>query len=609
MFNKDVNKLSPDFLTAVLKSKSLNRPFIPVVLIALLGLLAYSNSFDVPFQFDDIPNIVKNPVIKDLKYFIHPSKAKEFEGSAQSRVLAGRYVGYLSFALNYSAHGLNVKVYHVTNLLIHIINGLLFYYLVMLTFKTPRLSGSSLRNNSRHIALFASLLFVSHPVQTQAVTFIVQRLASMAAMFYLFTLVLYIRSRLSTGMKVRCLLYGLSLVSAILGMNTKQTVFTLPVAVALYEFLFFTGGAKKRSLYLIPLFLTMLIVPLNLAGADKSLGELMGDMEIKTAIRDISRSDYLLTEFRVIVTYLRLLVLPVGQNLYYDYPIYDSFFEIPVFLSFLSLLSLFGFGVYLLYRSRISDHALRFTAFGIFWFFISLSVESSVIPLHVIYEHRVYLPSFGFFTAVITSAFVLARKPKSLKVKKAAICVFMLVLLTLSYATYARNSIWRSAIDLWEDTVSKSPNNARVHNNLGKAYGSENLMDKALEQFQIALSINPDFVNAHYNLGIAYKKKGLNDKAAEHLRAALNLRPDYAKAHIELGIVYWAKGLTDKAVKHFQNALKLKPYSAKAHYNLGLIYLEKGLTDMARRELETALHINPEYDKARRFLDYISNMR
>jgi hypothetical protein len=178
-------------------------------LIALLSFLAYSNTLDVPFHFDDKPYIVENPMIKDFRYFIEPSQAGVFANLPIYKVFKERYIGHLSFALNYKLHGLDVSGYHTANIVIHIINGLLVYFMVLFTFRIPKLERSRLREGSKLVALFTALLFISHPVQTQAVTYIVQRFASMATMFYILSLMLYIKSRLSTSKVISSMLSSL----------------------------------------------------------------------------------------------------------------------------------------------------------------------------------------------------------------------------------------------------------------------------------------------------------------------------------------------------------------------------------------------------------------
>jgi tetratricopeptide (TPR) repeat protein len=341
----------------------------------------------------------------------------------------------------------------------------------------------------------------------------------------------------------------------------------------------------------------MLIIPLSLISLDSSAGEIIDDIEDTTRKQDISRTDYLLTEFRVIVTYIRLLLIPISQNLDYDYPLYSSFFEPPVFLSFLFLICILGAGIYLLRRSRTGDETGRFAAFGIFWFFIALSVESSVIPLQVIYEHRVYLPSVGAFMSLGTGTFLLIETLKGKASRHVMVSFLVVILMVLSAATYARNSVWKSEVSLWEDVVRKSPEKPRGHNNLGLAYWAEGLTENAIEHYQMALKLNPDYAEAHNNLGNIYYR-GPVDKAIEHYRIALRLKPDYAEAHYNQGNAYASKGLIDKAIEHYRIALRLKPDYAEAYNNLGVIYFNKGFFDRAVESHKTAIRLKPDYAEA-----------
>jgi tetratricopeptide (TPR) repeat protein len=539
--------------------------------------------------------ILENPTVRSFQYFIDPSKAKAFQNYPG---FVGRYVGYLTFASNYYLHGLDVRGYHLYNLIIHIVNAFLVYLIVLLTFSTQRMKESALAAGAGHVALFSALLFVSHPVQTQAVTYIIQRFASLAACFYLASLACYIIARLSAQSTPQRVFYALSFISAVLAMKTKETAFTLPLAIALYEWMFFRGEFKRRFLRLVPLLLTMLIIPLSFISLDSPEGEIIKDVEDTTRISDVSRTGYLLTEFRVVVTYIRLLFFPVNQNLDYDYPVSHSLFEPPVFLSFLFLICILGLGIYLLGRSRTGDEAGRFAAFGVFWFFLALSVESTLIPLHVIFEHRVYLPSAGAFWALGIGAYLLVTRLRHKWTRALAVSSMFLVPLVLSYAAYERNKVWGTERGLWEDVVSKSPNKARGHSNLGNAYEAEGQVDVAVEHFNIALELDPDNEVTHYNLGNAYRDKGLPDKAIEQYLTAVRLKPDYAEAHNNLGNVYRAKGSTEKALEHLEAALKLKPYKAEIHYNLGNAYVSEGLTERAIEHYDSALRLKPDYVSA-----------
>lgn len=472
-----------------------------VALLIVLGALAYSNSLDVPFQFDDREKLIETHVVEDIAGCHSPRWIEIFW------FLRSRMTGLASFALNYRIHGLDVRGYHVLNVLIHVLNAVLVYVFAAQTFRTPFLSASALAPLKRQCALLASLLFLLHPVQTEAVTYICQRFTSLAALFYMSALVLYIKWRLSEGASAR-MCYVFALVSALLAMTTKENAFTLPLAMALYEYMFFRRRPRLRTL--VPFFLLMAVVPLTVIDYSKPFFEALA--EATKTQEAISRNDYLLTQFPVILTYLRLLVWPSGQNLDYDYPIYGSPFEPAVAFSALLLFCLFGLAVFLHLKSRRTEPALGLVSFGAFWFFLTLSVESSVIALaDVIFEHRLYLPSVGVFAGV-SAAFVLAvRKRAFIGVVSAAVVIF-----ALFYATHQRNEIWRSELGLWRDVVQKSPAKARAHNNLAMAYMSESRQDEALQHLIEALRLDPKDKRIHYNLGRVYLMKGLVNEAEGH---------------------------------------------------------------------------------------------
>jgi len=580
---------SSEFSGNLNKKGLLQKTVVHMLLIISLGFLAYSNTFHSPFQWDDIKHVIGNPVIKDLDNFTASTKGYEFNPR--------RFVGYLTFALNYHFGGSGMIGYHAVNLLIHLINAILVYFLVIMTFRTPyfisekvevrgeeagtgnkksevsngTVDGLSVRHspfiiqNSHLVALFSALLFVLHPIQTQAVTYVVQRFASLATLFYLSSLLMYIKGRLTmekTGddmqkptelsastLPLSITFYSLSLVYAALAMMTKEIAFTLPVMIVLYEVAFFRSSLRRRLLFLIPIALILIIVFIGVFVSDKSLEDMLSDAsEIARVQTHMSRWDYLNTQMRVITTYIRLIFLPVNQNFDYDYPIEHSFFTLPVFFSFLFLLALFGLALYLFSRSR-------FIAFGILWFFITLSVESSIIPIiDVIFEHRVYLPSIGLLTGITTGVFIVSHR---LKMERIGLSVLVLVVLILSGATYARNKVWMSKVSLWEDVVSKSPDKARPRNNLGVFYYEAGYLDKAGREFQAALKINPGYPDAHYNLGNIHLASGRIDEALREFQTAVKLKPDYADAHNNLGTLYARRGNFEEALREFQTALQI----------------------------------------------------
>ncbi len=667
-------------------------------LIVVVGLLTYSNTFHVPFQFDDFPNLADNQLLKNLDNFIADSKGYNYN--------PGRFIGYLSFAVNYHFGGLNVMGYHIVNLAIHIANALLVYLMVVLTFSTPfmrrdeNIEGGKVRRcegatepkvrrcedakmskiptsillttsqvlnfstsgNPEGIAFFSALLFVAHPVQTQAVTYIVQRFTSLAAMFYLLSVVAYIKARLmgraqkNEDVKMRScegekktkgqrcekittsqlhnfttsalLFYLLSFISAVLAMKTKEITFTLPVIIILYEFTFFKTTLKNKLIFIVPMLLTMMIIPLSIYGTGIPLGEIISDVSKELRVQtSLSRWDYLMTQMRVITTYIRLIFLPVNQNLDYNYPVFHSLFQLPVFLSFVFLAAILCTGVYLIIigkRQKIEVEKvgsceverqpvekfspsqvlnlspsrgapeLRLVGFGILWFFITLSVESSIIPIaDVIYEHRLYLPSAGAFIAITTAAFIAADRKG---MGRAVVITLLLIIVALAGASYSRNAVWQDRVRLWEDVVRKSPRNIRAHNNLVAELIKKHKFDEAINEIRMAIVLKPDNAEAYYDLGLICQATYRINEAVENYLTSAKLKPDFAWTHLNLGIIYY-KDLNkpDKAEEEFLTAARLIPDLAEAHFNLGLIYQNRDMPDKAIEQYLIDIRLRPDH--------------
>ncbi len=565
-------------------SRMVGHPVAAFCLLALLATLIYSNTFSVPWQFDDKGNIVDNPRIWDLKNFL------DLSGT--------RYVGYLSFALNYAVGGQNVMGYHVVNLLLHVTNAFLVYGMVQLLFRTPMLEEGRGRLLMRPtwIAAATAFLFVSHPIQTQAVTYVVQRLAALATLFYLLALICYLKWRLaSPEAGQRSVWYVGALLATVLAMKTKENSFTLPVMVLLVEIVFFRSVITRRWAALMPFMLTLLIIPLSRQDVVAVQGREAGFAQETTII---SRGEYLFTQFRVIITYLRLLILPVNQTFDYDYPLYHSLFDLPVFLSFLALCVLLGAAILLLMRAhRAADHAhRRLIAFGILWFFLTLSVESSIIPIRdVIFEHRLYLPSVGIFLAL--SAGMLGRYVEPSRPWRSPawrIWCFGVIILVLSVATYQRNLIWRDPVTMTQDLVRKAPNKARAHNQLGFVYNELGRLKEAEGAYQNAIRIKPADVEAYVGLGFVYKAEGRLDDAIRAYQRAIELWPDHAEASYGLGNVYLTQKRYDDAIRAYQRAIELKPTHAEAYTNLGAAYYFQGRIEEAVQAYRRLSELHPE---------------
>ncbi len=549
---------------------------LPYFLILIpLSFLLYANTLGSSFIFDDSLYITENPLIRELENF---------------RNLSGvRYVGLLSFALNYSVGGYEPLGYHVVSILIHGVNGILVYLFVSALLGSTSFSkyeeGFS---GGTALAFGAALLFLVHPVQTQAVSYIAQRFVSLVTLFYLLTALLYIYSRRSTGMS-KVIIYMVALVSALLAYKTKEISFTLPAALFVIEFGFLKGaGTAKRSILLIlPFIVLSAIIPIETLMYDGgSVSDLsQGEMDAIRAdklkdLTELSPYSYLMTQFRVVVTYLRLLILPINQVLDYDFPRYDSFATPQVFLSFILLASIFGLGLYLFIRFRRSVDgkwgdrskcALLLFSTGILWFFITVSIESSVIPIKDhIFEHRVYLPSIGFAMAAVVLIYVAGNYLSGTFAKVSAPwkyfwSILICVALALSASTVLRNRVWANNMTMWTDVVAKMPNNGRAHYNIAREY-----------------IFSEDYV-----------------RAKRHLLRTVELIPDHTVARNNLGNVYLVNGDIENARIQYEAALSANTYNYRAHYNLGLVYERLGRINEAHNMYSEALRLNPEFAEAR----------
>jgi tetratricopeptide (TPR) repeat protein len=294
---------------------------IAVVAVLLLGALAYSNSVRGEFVFDDLGQIVGNRAIEGFGAFLGPSGGQ---------VLPNRYVAYLTFALNHLVGGYDPFGWHLVNVAIHLANAVLVWAFVLLAFRSPRLRSSAIAPASGAVAFASAAIFVAHPLATQAVSYVVQRITSLATLFYLLAAVLYLAWRLSSRARSRIALYAGVLVSALLAVRTKEIAFTLPVALALVEWAFLEGG-RRRWLPILPVAAMALLIPLSLVDLGKPASAVLASADESTRVlAPAGRHDYLRTRAVVVARYLGLLAFPVGQVIDHDVAIRRSWLALDV---------------------------------------------------------------------------------------------------------------------------------------------------------------------------------------------------------------------------------------------------------------------------------------
>lgn len=541
-----------------------------------LVFFIYSSNLDGPFLFDDGHNIEDNPHVRLIRLSWEGLKRAAFESP-----LSNRPVAYVSFALNYYFQSYHVVGYRLVNILIHLCAGIFLFLFLQTTLSLPAVSARY--KTGRWIAGLATLIWLVHPLHTQSVTYIVQRMNSMAAMFYILSMLLYAKSRLAGSSPSKWLWMAGCVLAGILALGTKETAATLPLFIFLYEWFFFQDLSRswlKRNLA------TALIALILLGGLSCLFldGHPVDQIMAGYQHRNFTPWQRLLTELRVVILYLSLLVYPHPRrlNLDYDFPLSYSLIDpITTLLSLGAILGLLGLAGWLAKKDRL-------LSFGLFWFFGNLAIESSIIGLEIVFEHRTYLPSMLTFLMVLLLA---DRCVKSKILKAVTVCSVVMV---FSAWTYERNAVWHNEVALWRDTVQKSPGKLRPHNNLGNALKRQGDYEQAIVQFNRALEINPAYAKAHNNLGTALAAQNKTEEAIKHFGIALYLNPEYAAAHSNIGVAFALLGRLDEAIIHFSEALRLAPDNARVHNNLGAALVRRGRLTEALAHFDAALRLKPD---------------
>lgn len=557
--------------------------FLIVAAAAIAVIFIYTAALPGPFVFDDESNITENRHIR-----IKSLGFDELYAAAFKSPIPNRPVANLSLALNYYFNGYNVVGYRFANILIHILNGFLLYGLARATFRTPAMAGLVVRPEMA--AAFAALVWMVHPLHTQSVAYIVQRMTSLSVMFYLTALLCYARARLDSsgsGSRRAALLSGGGL-AGLLALGSKEIAATLPAFVLLYEWFFFqklNPSWLRRSLPgILAACLVMGVISLVFLGIRNPIEPILS----RYAGGEFSAGQRLLTQLRVVCVYISLLVWPHPSrlNLDYDFPPSVSLLDPPTTLAGLLVIAgLLFLAVRLAKREPL-------VSFSIWWFFGNLVIESSVIPLETVFEHRTYLPSVMPVIAAVALLFRLVR-PKW-------IVVGLLSVVAAGGAlwTHERNQVWGDAVALWRDCVRKSPLKARPHNNLGTALVEKDRLPEAEMNLRKAIELKPQYGDARYNLGYVLIRLGRMEEGSRQLLEAIRLEPENYMAHNNLGIAYLLQENYPRAVHHLREALRLKPDFETARNNLGVALKNQGDLDAALREFTEAIRLNPNFAEA-----------
>jgi tetratricopeptide (TPR) repeat protein len=490
--------------------------------------------------------------------------AAGFKSHASSRPVAN-----ISFALNYYFHKYEVAGYHLVNTAIHILTGIFMYLFVKETFRSPALKGKYKDTNV--MAFLAALLWLVHPIQTQAVTYIVQRMTSMAVMFYILSFLLYVKGRFAMLAKEKSRLwFAGSIVAGIMALGCKQIAATLPVFILLYEWYFFQdldiNWLKQKSRYAAGIFVIFCFVGLVYLGRNP-----LDKIFAEYSHRDFTLIERVLTQFRVVVFYIGLLVFPHPGRLNLDHYFAISHSLINPVTTVLSLTVIAGFvglAVYLARRQRL-------LSFCILWFFGNLVIESSILALELVFEHRLYLPSI--FVSVAAAVLVY----RFIKPNRVRVIVFCAAAVLLGLWTYERNKVYSNAVTLWQDCVNKSPQKYRPHINLGNVLKDSGKVTEAIEHFNKAMALKGESAEIYNNLGNVYRKIGRIEESIRYYKKALGMKRNFWKARYNLAVALAEQGETDEAIAEYRKALKLGPEDIDTLNNLGLLLAKQGKNNEA----------------------------
>jgi len=552
------------------------------IVIILAGVAVYHNSLRGPFIFDDIDSIKNNPTIRSL-WPIRSVLSPPGDGCT----VHDRPIVNVSLAVNYAIGGLNVRGYHVFNLAVHILAALTLFGIVRKTLRLPVVP-EHLARASLPLALATALIWTVHPLQTEAVTYVIQRTESMMGLFYLLTLYCAIRG---AGASRPFWWYVGAVAACALGMGCKEVMVTAPLIVLFYDRVFLARSfkvafARRWRLYVglaaTWALLAALVLPFSGRAIDHAR---LGYWQ--------ATYSYALTQIVAIVRYLGLCFWP--HPLIVDYghlPAGEVTLSIPHAIILVMLLAAAAGAFF--YRPPLGFLGL--------WFFAILAPSSSIVPLVVqpIAEKRMYLPLAAVVVGVVLCAQALGkhfvnRLPASrIAGRLVGYGLIAAAVLVLGFLTVRRNYDYRNKLAIWRDTVEKYPDNWRAWNNLGRAHASEGDHYQAIGDYDKAIKLNPWYAKAYTNRGNAYLAKGDHDKAVADYDEAIKWNPGLAGPYNNRSIVHCKEGRYKKAIQDANRAIELNPKFAKAYRNRGIAYDRKGNHDQAISDFTQAITLNPK---------------
>jgi len=537
--------------------------------VLVLAVALNLNILHNPFSMDDMRVIVENRSLSTPGTLLH-----SFADSPSRAVLM------LSFGYNLWLGGLNPAGFHVINIAMHAMAcGLVFFLVLHIATRSTDLVAGIM--SPRLAAFLAAAFFACHPLNSQTVNYISARSSSMSTVFYLLTVICFIKYTSATRGHTGTFWYSLSILSFILGVASKETVITVPVMLLVYDLFyvsrFQTATFIRRLLW--PHLPYLVIASIVLILQVFVLGMPQPARPVWTN---------LMTQSHVLLNYLQLAVLPVGLTVDHGVPEYTRLFE-PT-----TLVTVFTICV-VVALAAVLARKFPSLSFATFWYFVTLAPSSSVVALPVLMsEHRAYLPLSGLVMLVPMAVARVALTPALQKRRREVGVAFVLLLAAMSAATVARNRVWRADLLLWNDAVTKSPDSARAQVNLGTAFASRGYAEEAIEALERAIELDPASYDAYSQLGFALERSGrMEESLAAHVRA-IELGPADPRTRLRYAMSLQAAGRLDEAVDMCRQAILLDPGMTEAYLALGGVYNAMGQADDAIRTLEQAAELYPK---------------
>jgi len=569
-----------------LQKPSLRTKLLLMIFIILLSSFAvYFNSLSNGFVYDDDYQVLENRWITDVGRIpdIFSKSVWSFQ-SASSTSNYYRPVMHLVYMFNYHIFGLKPWGFHLVNILFHAGVSIMVFFITLRVLKELSFASSF---PSLIPPFVAALLFATHPIHTEAVTWVAGVTDLSFTLFYLLSFYFYLWST-DNNPPLKGI-YALSVASFFVGTLCKETALTLPLILVAYDYTFkrgefqFTSSLKRYLPYLI------------VAGIYFILRfHALGQFAPQKRHPDLSTYQYLINIFPLFIQYLEKLILPLNLNAFHVLHPISSLSEAKGVLSLIITIA-FGILIFVAFRKN------KVLFLGLLFITVPLLpvLYIPVLGENTFAERYLYVSSFGF--VLVLASFMNWTKANRPKAFTVLTLIFIAIAGLYTLQTVSRNTIWKDDYGLFTDMVKKSPDAKEPHNDLGAVLMDNGRIDEAIEQFRISSTLNPDFAEARGNLGAAFLKKGLIDKAIEQCEIAVRLNPNHASAHNNLGAAFYSKGWIDKAIAQYQIVLKLNPNDPNAHNNLGLAFFYyKGWIDKAIDEYQTAVRLspsNPEFRK------------